>query len=466
MTLLRTMLVGGLLLGSVARTTEAQQVADPYYEFLLARHLEDDGDGPGALAALERAAKADPGSADIRAEIAAVRLRQNDVDAAQRAARAALAIDAGNAEANRVLGLVSAAAIDDAPAGDLAPVREAIGYLEKAVAGLKGLPDANLYYMLGRLYLRANEPAKAAQALVRVVLQNPDSPQVRLSLAQAQAGSDDLPGAIQTLEEVLPQEPRVAALLAQYQQQAGRPADAARTYAQAIEQQPTNRDLRMRRIAALYDAKAFTQAAAEAADAIRQFPQDARFPRLRASAVLAVGDQAGALAALEEASKAFPRDAATQLALVSLYHTAGRTSDAERVLRQVLAVEPSNPDALNFLGYLLADSGQRLDEAVALVTRALEHDPENGSYLDSLGWAHFQRGELDQAAKYLSAAAERLPRNSEVQAHLGDLEARRQRWPEAIAAWTRALDGDGEDIDRPTVERKISDARTRLHDAR
>jgi hypothetical protein len=54
-----------------------------------------------------------------------------------------------------------------------------------------------------------------------------------------------------------------------------------------------------------------------------------------------------------------------------------------------------------------------------------------------------------------------MPRNSEVQDHVGDLHARQGRWAEAIAAWTRALDGDG-GIDRVIVEKKIADAKGRL----
>jgi Flp pilus assembly protein TadD len=131
-------------------------------------------------------------------------------------------------------------------------------------------------------------------------------------------------------------------------------------------------------------------------------------------------------------------------------------------LRQFIDVDPGNAQVLNHLGYMLAESGRQLDEAVRLVQRALDLDPGNPFYLDSLGWAHFRRGDLDQAEKYLSPAAEKLPRNSEVQDHLGDLLARRGRWQDAITAWTRALEGDAGDIDRGSIEKKISDARSRL----
>jgi len=109
----------------------------------------------------------------------------------------------------------------------------------------------------------------------------------------------------------------------------------------------------------------------------------------------------------------------------------------------------------------LADRGRSLDEAVRLVSRALEVDPGNPSYLDSLGWAHFRRGDLREAEKYLAPAAEQLPRNGVIQDHLGDVFAGLGRWNEAITSWTRALEGEGA-IERRVIEEKIANARSKI----
>jgi tetratricopeptide (TPR) repeat protein len=169
---------------------------------------------------------------------------------------------------------------------------------------------------------------------------------------------------------------------------------------------------------------------------------------------------------LESAVKSFPKDTATMFALADVYADAGRGMDAERMLRQVLAAEPANANALNYLGYMLAVRGEQLDEAIRLVRRALDTDPDNGAYLDSLGWAHFRKGDLDEAEKYLAAAAAKMPENSEVQDHLGDLLARRGRLSDAIAAWTRALKGDGQDVEREAIEKKISNAKGKMPNAK
>src|SRR6185369_3191302 len=96
-------------------------------------------------------------------------------------------------------------------------------------------------------------------------------------------------------------------------------------------------------------------------------------------------------------------------------------SDAEAAFRQVLAREPDNAAALNYLGYMLAERGERLDESVGYLKKALQIEPENGSYLDSLGWAYFKSDRLDLAEQNLRRAADQLKMNSVVQDHYGDV---------------------------------------------
>ncbi len=104
---------------------------------------------------------------------------------------------------------------------------------------------------------------------------------------------------------------------------------------------------------------------------------------------------------------------------------------AERAFRDLIAANPKNADALNYLGYMLAERGRNLDEAVSLVTRALALQADNPAFLDSLGWAYFKKTELDKAEGPLERAAAAVPRGSVIQEHLGDLllrdEALRRR---------------------------------------
>ena len=140
----------------------------------------------------------------------------------------------------------------------------------------------------------------------------------------------------------------------------------------------------------------------------------------------------------------------------------GDVKGAERVLRDLIGRDPMDANALNSLGYMLAERGDRLDEAVTLLQRALKIEPGNPSYLDSLGWAYFQQGRLDLADPPLTEAAEKLQSNSVVQDHLGDLRYKQQRFADAAAAWERALSGDGQSVDKSKLQGKIREARGRM----
>jgi tetratricopeptide (TPR) repeat protein len=140
----------------------------------------------------------------------------------------------------------------------------------------------------------------------------------------------------------------------------------------------------------------------------------------------------------------------------------GDVKGAEKALRDLIARDPLDANALNSLGYMLAERGERLDEAVALVQRALAIEPGNPSYLDSLGWAYFQQGRIDLADPPLTEAADKLKTSSVVQDHLGDLRFKQRRFADAAAAWERALGGDGQSIDRSKIQSKIREARGRM----
>jgi len=110
----------------------------------------------------------------------------------------------------------------------------------------------------------------------------------------------------------------------------------------------------------------------------------------------------------------------------------------------------------------LADRGERLDESVGYLKKALQIDPENGSYLDSLGWAYFKSNKFDLAADNLQRAAGQLKTNSVIQDHYAEVLFKLGRYDEAIDAWTRALAGDGDSIDRGEIDKKIRTAQQKL----
>ena len=166
---------------------------------------------------------------------------------------------------------------------------------------------------------------------------------------------------------------------------------------------------------------------------------------------------------LEDAAQRFPGDTSIAFQLGAMFDRQKRYADAERAFQTVLAHDPRNAAALNYLGYMLAERGERLEESVEYIRRALEIEPQNGSYLDSLGWAYFKQNKLDLAESNLRRAGEQLKTNSVVQDHVGEVLFRLGRYDEAISAWERALAGDGESIDKAEVQRKIAAAKLKVH---
>lgn len=166
-----------------------------------------------------------------------------------------------------------------------------------------------------------------------------------------------------------------------------------------------------------------------------------------------------ALGVLDRAAAKLPGDTSVAFELGAALERAKQFEEAERVFKRVIASDPNHAQALNYLGYILADRGERLQESVGYIKRALEIDPNNPAYLDSLGWAYFKLNQFQLAEPQLRRAAADLATNSVIQDHLGDTLFKLGRLDEAISAWQRALAGDGDSIDRPALERKIRSAR-------
>jgi tetratricopeptide (TPR) repeat protein len=124
---------------------------------------------------------------------------------------------------------------------------------------------------------------------------------------------------------------------------------------------------------------------------------------------------------------------------------------------------------LNYLGYMLADRNTHLEEALTLIKKALDLDPQNGAYLDSLGWAYFKLGNYDQAEENLRRAADKSPNDATIQDHLGELYARTNRFKLAATHWERALDewnksvpADVDQQDVARVTKKLETTKVKL----
>jgi tetratricopeptide (TPR) repeat protein len=151
------------------------------------------------------------------------------------------------------------------------------------------------------------------------------------------------------------------------------------------------------------------------------------------------GKHPEAIALLSKGLAKRPRDEALLYALGAAYERGGEVQKSLEKMRAVLDINPDNANALNFIGYTLADKGIDNSEAERLVARALELKPDQGAFLDSLGWVYFRRGDFGRAVEWLEKASAASPGEATIDEHLGDAYARLARQGDAAEAYRRAL---------------------------
>ena len=156
---------------------------------------------------------------------------------------------------------------------------------------------------------------------------------------------------------------------------------------------------------------------------------------------------------MEAAVKRFPKNPDLLYDFALLAEKQGRFEVMEKQLREVMALAPDNHHAYNALGYSLAERNVRLQEAQALVTKALEMAPGDPFIMDSMGWVHYRLGNLDEAEKYLRRAYA-LRRDPEIAVHLGEVLFQKGRQADAQQLWREARAKDPQnDTLRSTLAR-------------
>jgi tetratricopeptide (TPR) repeat protein len=170
-----------------------------------------------------------------------------------------------------------------------------------------------------------------------------------------------------------------------------------------------------------------------------------------------------AIAAYSEAIKQTPeKDVSWQL-----YYNRGQSfenqkkhTESEADFRKALKLSADEPSVLNYLGYSLIERGQKLDEAILMVRKAVDLQPNNGYIVDSLGWAYFTMGDYQQAADYLERAVDLSPGDPIIGEHLGDAYWHVGRKLEAGFQYQHAKDNKPEGDDLIRIEGKIKNGWT------
>ena len=137
------------------------------------------------------------------------------------------------------------------------------------------------------------------------------------------------------------------------------------------------------------------------------------------------------------------------------YERTKQWDKAEADFKRVLAMDPDNADALNYLGYTWVDRGENLTEAFEMIRKAVKLEPNSGAIIDSLGWAHYKLGEYAEAKTKLEDAVALAPSSATIVDHLGDVYWKLGRYREAGYQWERALEFDPTDEERVSLKAKL-----------
>jgi tetratricopeptide (TPR) repeat protein len=275
-------------------------------------------------------------------------------------------------------------------------------------------------------------------------------------LGQAYTLGRNYPAAIETFQDMGKLSPQVASrarllLIDTYRadHQIDKAIDEAK---QGLAQTPKDPDLTVR-LALLYGDKSETAMATDLLRGLLKGNNSDQAIYLTMAEVQESGKKfADAERSAEKAEQLAHESADKQsawLMLADIYARQKKYGQAEAQYRQVLDANPENAEGLNDYGYMLADRGVQLDEATSMIQRALKVDPNNGAYLDSLGWAYFKQDRLMEAEQYLRKAIERQGNDPTILGHLGDVylklgdnQQAADTFEKALAQWQKAAPAD------------------------
>lgn len=251
---------------------------------------------------------------------------------------------------------------------------------------------------------------------------------------------------------------------------------ATATAKEAVQKMPDDRDMRMVLDAQLADMGEFDQAVNDVKTMLKGGAED-RDIYIRLGIIYTRAkrwsEAEQALGKAEELATKPEDKAYASFLRGDLYQRQKLFDKAEAEFRKVLSTTPpSDPQAaatLNYLGYMNADRGVKLDESLGMIKQALSFEPNNGAYLDSLGWAYFKLGKYDLAEESLNKAAVHMSSDPTVQEHLGDLYQKTGRlklaaahWDRAVQEWSKTVPAEQDGEAFAKVQQKLESARVKL----
>jgi tetratricopeptide (TPR) repeat protein len=212
-------------------------------------------------------------------------------------------------------------------------------------------------------------------------------------------------------------------------------------------------------LAFLYDQK---DQMPKAIEAVKQALQKKKEPKeqkdvlnLLASLYRKSKDYPQAIETLQRIIKLDPKNDQAHFQLGAVYDESKNKDKMIEQMKLAIEINPQNAQALNYLGYSWAEKGSQLDEAETLILRALKVEPNEGAYLDSLGWVYYQKGDYQRASEQLERASELINDDPVVTEHLGDVYDKLGKTEAALARYRDVLKNSKEQEQQQRVKEKV-----------
>jgi tetratricopeptide (TPR) repeat protein len=322
------------------------------------------------------------------------------------------------------------------------------------------------------------QEAEATETLERIEAAYPDDLRTQLQLGFRSYEAGHLEAAERRFQRALeeqPQQHEIAYFLGVVQRKMGKDADAI----EAFDRIPTDHerfaDSRVQ-VAGIYEENGDLTAARIEVERAREVEPSRPLDLYAASLQAKSGDVPGAIASLEQLLAEAPEDAEVLYNIGVIHGEAKNVEEAIRYMRIVLGLDPDHAGALNYVGYTYAERGENLDEAEAMIERALELRPDDGYITDSLGWVYYMRaqlllggGQAREAKTWLARAMDQLERADQltggdpvISEHLGDVHLALGQKKQALAAYEEAVRLEPRPSEQPELAEKLERLRREL----
>lgn len=351
----------------------------------------------------------------------------------------------------------------------------AIAILKKYLQGVNP-QNRDIRHHLIRLYVESKDYKGAMAELETLLAEDPSDLDAQLRIALIYGEQKEYAKAIDQLTQILkarPAELKVRDYLGYLYEESKDTKRAIETYTFNVQLEPTFYEGHLHLGVLHYRLKQFPEAVEHLSRATALSPKQPEAHIVLGLAYLQREQFEKSAEAFEEGIRYNPKNADLHFNLGTAYDKLNRFDDVVRVMETAIKLDPHHADALNYLGYSYAERGVKIDQALSLTKQAVALKPENGYYVDSLGWAFFKSGLLTEALTEIKRAVALVGDDPVIYEHLGDIYAKQQRLSDAREAWLHALELDPSNsklmerfrelgMGDPTQEDRIQQAKRRV----